>query len=193
MGFASETDSAFSSPRAESARAITGRWCPHSGVGEDFLTRQPFFFYKNSNFSGTKSRKIDLRLRNWPSRQGLQTGHWQNPVSYSKNGFSGRNPNFWANFLDRSVEEFVVRRREFRATGRRRRREATSPPSTSRRIVSPLSITHIRLRWVDSTKCFQLCSCSGTETLGLPGGGAVQRWDLSLPSLRRQCKIFASG
>ena len=27
----------LSSPRAESARAVTGRRCPHSGVGEDFL------------------------------------------------------------------------------------------------------------------------------------------------------------
>ena len=29
----------LSSPRAESARAVTGRRCPHSGVGEDFLAR----------------------------------------------------------------------------------------------------------------------------------------------------------
>ena len=29
--------------RAESARAVTGRHCPHSGEGEDFLTSQPFF------------------------------------------------------------------------------------------------------------------------------------------------------
>ena len=27
----------LSSPRAERARAVTGRRCPHSGVGEDFL------------------------------------------------------------------------------------------------------------------------------------------------------------
>ena len=32
-------------PRAESARAVTGRRCPHSGEGEDFLTRQPGFFF----------------------------------------------------------------------------------------------------------------------------------------------------
>ena len=30
------------SPRAESARAATGRRCPHSGVGEDFLALRPF-------------------------------------------------------------------------------------------------------------------------------------------------------
>ena len=28
--------------RAESARAVTGRQCPHGGVGEDFLARRPF-------------------------------------------------------------------------------------------------------------------------------------------------------
>ena len=30
--------------RAESARAVTGRRCPHSGKGEDFLTGQLDFF-----------------------------------------------------------------------------------------------------------------------------------------------------
>ena len=41
----------------ESARAVTGRRCPHSGEGEDFLTRQPGFFYENGCNSGTESRK----------------------------------------------------------------------------------------------------------------------------------------
>ena len=27
-------------PRAEHARAVTGRWCPRSGVGQDFLPRR---------------------------------------------------------------------------------------------------------------------------------------------------------
>ena len=31
----------LSSPRAESARAVTGRRCPYSGVGEDFLGHRP--------------------------------------------------------------------------------------------------------------------------------------------------------
>ena len=48
----------LSSPRAESARAVTGRQCPHSWRGEDFLTGQPDFFYGNSCNSGTESRKI---------------------------------------------------------------------------------------------------------------------------------------
>ena len=35
--------------RAESARAVTGRRCPHSGAGEDFLTgQQGFFFMKTA-------------------------------------------------------------------------------------------------------------------------------------------------
>ena len=44
---------------AESARAVTGRRCPHSGEGEDFLTHQPGFFFtkndpllRNGNFFG---------------------------------------------------------------------------------------------------------------------------------------------
>ena len=45
--------------RAESARAVTERRCPHSGVGEDYLARQPFFFfYKNGHNSETKSKKL---------------------------------------------------------------------------------------------------------------------------------------
>ena len=38
----------LSSLRAESAMAVTGRRCPHSGKGEDFLTRQPIFFLKTA-------------------------------------------------------------------------------------------------------------------------------------------------
>ena len=32
--------------RAESDRAVTGRRCPHSGVGDDFLARPPFLLTK---------------------------------------------------------------------------------------------------------------------------------------------------
>ena len=38
----------LSSPRAESARAVTGRQCRHSGEGEDFLTRRPVFSTKTA-------------------------------------------------------------------------------------------------------------------------------------------------
>ena len=53
--------------RAESARAVTGRRCPHSEEGEDFLTGQPDFFYENCCNSGTESRKIDPKVGNEPS------------------------------------------------------------------------------------------------------------------------------
>ena len=33
---------------AESAKAVTGRRCPHSGVGEDFFARWPVFFTKTA-------------------------------------------------------------------------------------------------------------------------------------------------
>ena len=59
---------------AESARAVTGRWCPQSGAGEDFLAhRLVFFFYGNSRNWETKSQKIILKVGNEPSLQGLQT------------------------------------------------------------------------------------------------------------------------
>ena len=58
----------------ESARSVTGRRCPHSGLMEDFLARQPVFFYENGHFSEEKVKKIDPNVLNRPSRRGLQTG-----------------------------------------------------------------------------------------------------------------------
>ena len=56
------------------AMAVTGKRCPHSGEGEDFLRRQLVFFYENNCNSGTESRKIVPKVGNeWPLR-GLQTG-----------------------------------------------------------------------------------------------------------------------
>ena len=58
---------------------------PHSGMGEDFLVGLPFFFfYGNIRDSETKSKKIDPKVRNEPSLQGLQTGRWQNLGWYGK-------------------------------------------------------------------------------------------------------------
>ena len=63
----------LSSPRAESAKAFTCRRCPHSGVGEDFLAHQLFFFfYEKSRNSETKSQKIDPKVRNGSSFRELQ-------------------------------------------------------------------------------------------------------------------------
>ena len=56
----------------ESARAVTGRTCPTSEVGEDFLGRQPFFLRKLPQLRKVKS-KIDPKVRNGPSFRGLQT------------------------------------------------------------------------------------------------------------------------
>ena len=61
--------------RAESARAVTGRWYPHSGEGEDFLTGQLDFFYENCCISGTESRKIVPKSGNERSLQRLKMGH----------------------------------------------------------------------------------------------------------------------
>ena len=44
--------------RAESARAVTGRRCPHSGKGEDILTGQPDFFTKTAK---SPERKVENR------------------------------------------------------------------------------------------------------------------------------------
>ena len=61
------TDSVFlcsilSSPRAESARAVTGRRCPHSGRGKDFLTGQPDFFTETAV---TSERKVEKSFPRW--------------------------------------------------------------------------------------------------------------------------------
>ena len=59
--------------RAESARAVTGRRCPHSGVGEDFLERRPGSPHENGRNSGTKSRKLDTLVPKRSQRRGLRT------------------------------------------------------------------------------------------------------------------------
>ena len=60
-------------PRAESARAVTGRRCPHSGVGEDFSARRPGSPHKNGRNSETKSRTIDPKVSKQNQCQGLRT------------------------------------------------------------------------------------------------------------------------
>ena len=74
-----------------------GAPAPTVGWGKTFWrVSHFFFFYENSCNSETKSRKIDPKVRNRPSRRGLQTGHLRNPGPKAKNGFSCQNPNFWA-------------------------------------------------------------------------------------------------
>ena len=60
-----ETLTILSSPkglRAESARAVTGRRCPHSGEVEDFLTGQPDFFTKTAV---TPEWKVEKSFPRW--------------------------------------------------------------------------------------------------------------------------------
>ena len=59
----------LSSRRAESARAVTGRRCPLSGVGEDFLAHRP-------------------------SCRGLKMDHWRYPGSYGKKRIFGPKSKF---------------------------------------------------------------------------------------------------
>ena len=69
--------------RAESARAVTGRRCPHSGVGEDFLARRPGSPHENGRNSETKSRTIDPKV---PKRAPVS----KNEVHYDKTATSGK-------------------------------------------------------------------------------------------------------
>ena len=48
--------------RAESARAFTGRRCPHIGKGEDFLSRQPNFFTETAV---TPEQKVENSFPMW--------------------------------------------------------------------------------------------------------------------------------
>ena len=82
--------------RAESARAVTGRQCPHSGEGEDFLTCQPGFFYENSCKLGMESRKLVPKLGNERSLRELRTGFWSKLGWYGKNRIFFRKPRFQA-------------------------------------------------------------------------------------------------
>ena len=61
-------------PARRACAPVARRRCPHSGEGEDFLTRRPFFFYENSRNSKTKSKNIAPNVGNEPSLRGLQTG-----------------------------------------------------------------------------------------------------------------------
>ena len=53
------------------ARAVTGRRCPHSGEGEDFLTGQPGFFFTKT--AVTPEQKIVPKVENERPLPGLRT------------------------------------------------------------------------------------------------------------------------
>ena len=52
----------LSSPRAESARAVSGRRNSHSGRGEEFLTGQPDFFTETAV---TPEQKVEKWFPTW--------------------------------------------------------------------------------------------------------------------------------
>ena len=82
--------------RAESARAVTDRRCPHSGKGEDFLTGQPDFFTETAV---TPERKVEKSFPKWEMNglsEGYQRAVDQNWGCMAKIGFIGQNPRFWA-------------------------------------------------------------------------------------------------
>ena len=58
----------FSSPHA---RAVTGRRCPHSGEGENFLSHQPDFFTKTAV---SRERKVEKLIPRW-EMNGLSEGY----------------------------------------------------------------------------------------------------------------------
>ena len=57
-----KTNRWLSSLRTKSARAVTGRRCPHSGRGKDFLSRQPDFFTETAV---TLDRKVEKLFPRW--------------------------------------------------------------------------------------------------------------------------------
>ena len=78
------------------ARAVTGRWCTHSGEGEDFLTTQSFFFTKTAI---TRERKVEKSLPTWEMNSLSEGYKWaidQNWGCIAKIGFLDQKPRFGA-------------------------------------------------------------------------------------------------
>ena len=81
---------------AESARAVTGRRCPRSGEGEDFLMGQPDFFTKTAV---TPEQKVEKSIPRWEMNghsEGYKRAVDQNWGCVANIGFLGQKPRFWA-------------------------------------------------------------------------------------------------
>ena len=63
----------LSSPRAESARAFTGRRNSHSEKGEDFLSRQPNFFTETAV---TPEWKVEKTIPRWEMNRHSEDYKW---------------------------------------------------------------------------------------------------------------------
>ena len=82
--------------RAESARAVTGRRCPHSGTGQDFLARNGPNRTKTGVTRQRSERFGRAQRLNGANAEGYKRPVDKNRGPISKNGFSGRNPEFLA-------------------------------------------------------------------------------------------------
>ena len=74
---------------AESARAVTGKQCPHSGVGADFLACRPVFFMETTL---TRKRKVEKSIPRC-EMDCLSEGY-RRPLT--KFGVVWQNTDFWA-------------------------------------------------------------------------------------------------
>ena len=82
--------------RAESARAVTGRRCPHSEEGEDFLTGQPDLFTETAV---TPEQKVKKSFPRWEINRHAEGKKWvidQNWGRLAKVRFLDQKPKFWA-------------------------------------------------------------------------------------------------
>ena len=76
--------------------AVTGRQCPDSGEGEDFLTGQLNFFTKTAV---TLEREVKKSIPRWEMNGHAKGYKWvidQNWGRMAKIGFFGQKPRFWA-------------------------------------------------------------------------------------------------
>ena len=65
--------------RADSARAVTGRRCPHSGEGEDFLPRQMGPLTKKVV---TQKRNVKKSIRRWQNDRNAEGN--KRPFDYDR-------------------------------------------------------------------------------------------------------------
>ena len=77
--------------RAESARAVTGRRCPHSGEGEDFLPRQMVPLTKTDVTQKRNAKKSVRRCQNDRNAEGYKCPFDNSRGPIAKNGILGRN------------------------------------------------------------------------------------------------------
>ena len=86
----------LSSTRAESARAVTGRRCPHSREREDFSMGHLNFFTKTAV---TLEQKVEKSVPRWEINRHAEGLKWvidQNWGRMAKIGILDQKPKFWA-------------------------------------------------------------------------------------------------